>query len=205
MASLNITSLLKHIDELRVFLNDQNIDVLAINETRLNESIFDQEVKVQGYDIIRRDRLTNGRFGGGVCFYIRSNISYCIRTDLDSELLEIISIEILKHNSKPFVITSWYRPPNSLHELFTHINTLLGKLDSENVGHFLMGDLNCDLQSKDNSTVKALLNITDIYGLEQLINEPTRITPSTSTLIDADFHKSARECVLFGGVSCRHK
>ena len=68
MASLNITSLLKHIDELRVFLNDQNIDVLAINETRLNDSIFDQEVKVQGYDIISRDRSTNGRFGGGVCF-----------------------------------------------------------------------------------------------------------------------------------------
>ena len=59
MASLNITSLLKHIDELRVFLNDQNIDVLAINETRLNESILDQEVKVQGYDIIHRDRSTN--------------------------------------------------------------------------------------------------------------------------------------------------
>lgn len=37
MISLNITSLLKHIDELRVFLNNQNIDVLAINETRLNE------------------------------------------------------------------------------------------------------------------------------------------------------------------------
>ena len=55
------------------------------------------------------------------------------------------------------------------------------------VEYFLMGDLNCDLQSKDNSNVKALLNITDIYGLEQLINEPTRITPSTSTLIDQIF------------------
>ena len=108
MASLNITSLFKHIDELRVFLNDQNIHVLAINETRLNECIFDQELKVQGYDIIRRDRSTNGRFRGGVCFYIRSNISYSVRTDLDSQHLEIISIEIRKHNSKPFVITSWY-------------------------------------------------------------------------------------------------
>ena len=126
MASLNITSLLKHIDELRVFLNDQSIGVLAINETRLNKGIFDQEVKVQGYDIIRRDRSTNGRFGGGVCCYIRSNIRYSVRTDLDSRLLEIISTEIRKHNSKPFVITSWYRPPNSPHELFTHVNTLLG-------------------------------------------------------------------------------
>ena len=57
-----------------------------------------------------------------------------------------------------------------------HVNTLLGKLDSENIEHFLMGDLNCDMQSKDNVNVKALLNITDIYGLDQLINEPNRIT-----------------------------
>ena len=135
----NITSLLKHVDELCVFLNDQNINVPATNETRLNESLFDQEVKVQGYDIIRHDRSANGRFGGGVCFYIPSNKSYSVRTDLESELLEIISIEIRKHNSKLFVITSCYRPPNSLHELFTHINTLLGKLDSENVEHFTHG------------------------------------------------------------------
>ena len=93
-----MTSLLKHIDELRVFLNDQNIDVLDINETRLNESISDQEVKIQRYDIIRRDRSTNGRFGGGVCFYIRSNINYSVRSDLDSRLLEMVSIEIRKHN-----------------------------------------------------------------------------------------------------------
>ena len=62
-------------DELRVLLNDQNIDYLAINETRLNEGIFDQEVKVQGYDIINRDRSTNGRIGGG--------ISYSVCTDLE--------------------------------------------------------------------------------------------------------------------------
>ena len=68
-----------------------------------------------------------------------------------------------------------------------HVNTLLVKSDSENLEHFFIGDLNCDLQSKDNVNVKALLNITDIYGLEQLINEPTRITPTTSTLIDLIF------------------
>ena len=138
MASLNITSFAKHIDELRVFLNDQNIDILAINETRLNERISDRVVKVQGYDTIRRDRSTNGRFGGGVCFYIRSNIlmlkllveTILSSTDLDSQLLEIIST----------VITSWYKPPNSPHEYFSHISTLLGKLDSENVEYFFMGD-----------------------------------------------------------------
>ena len=67
-ASLNITSVLKHIDELRILLDDQYIDILAIKETKLDGSISDQEVKVVGYDVIRRDRTVNGRFGGGVCF-----------------------------------------------------------------------------------------------------------------------------------------
>ena len=34
---------------------------------------------------------------------------------------------------------------------------------------------------------QALLNITDIYNLKQLITEPTRITPLSSTLIDVIF------------------
>ena len=106
MASLNITSVLKHIDELRILLDDQYIDILAINETRLDGSISDQEVKVVGYDVIRRDRTVNGRFGGGVCFYIRWEINYVVREDLNSKLLEILSVEIHRPNSKPFAVTS---------------------------------------------------------------------------------------------------
>ena len=57
MASLNITSLPKHIDELRVFLAASTIDILAINETRLDSSIHDNEVHIPGYEIVRRDRV----------------------------------------------------------------------------------------------------------------------------------------------------
>ena len=41
LASLNVTSIIKHIDELRVLLVDHSIDVLAINETRLDSTIND--------------------------------------------------------------------------------------------------------------------------------------------------------------------
>ena len=133
MASLNITSLLKHIDELRIVLDGQHIDILVINETRLDGSISDQDVNVVGYDVIRSDRTFNGRFGGGVCFYICSNINYIVREDLDNELLEMLSIEIFKPKSKPFVVTSWYRPPDSPIELFSNTYSLLGRPDSENV------------------------------------------------------------------------
>ena len=42
MGFLNINSLSKHIDELRVFTTDNHFDVLTINETKLDCTISDQ-------------------------------------------------------------------------------------------------------------------------------------------------------------------
>lgn len=63
MGCLNITSLLKHIDELRILLDTQWLDILAINETRLNDIVSDDEVRIGGYNM-RKDR--NGNGGGGL-------------------------------------------------------------------------------------------------------------------------------------------
>ena len=104
MAPLNIISLPKHIDELRVFLAANTIEVLAINETRLDSSIHDREVHIPGYETVRRDRSFNGRCGGGVGFYIRNHINYSIRPDLCIDQLENFCIEIRKPRSKPFVV-----------------------------------------------------------------------------------------------------
>ena len=51
----NITSLPKHIDELRVLLASGPIDVLAINETRLDSSISDSEMHIPNYVLVRCD------------------------------------------------------------------------------------------------------------------------------------------------------
>ena len=48
-----------------------------------------------------------------------------------------------------------------------------------------MGDLKCNLFSEVLSNNSShLLRIIDIYGLSQLITEPTRVTQYLSTLID---------------------
>ena len=56
LASLNINNLTTRIDELRNFLAHNEIDILSINETKLNETISDNDVNILGYDIVRRDR-----------------------------------------------------------------------------------------------------------------------------------------------------
>ena len=49
----------------------------------------------------------------------------------------------------------------------------------------MLGDLNVDLLPTAKSLNRAkLAEIFDIYGLEQVINAPTRITANSSTLID---------------------
>lgn len=92
--------------------------MLAINETSLDSSISDGDVDIPGYEIIRRDKSTNGRFGGGVCFYIRCSINYSPRLDLCIDQLENLCIEIRKPRSKPFHIATWYRPPDSTVDKF---------------------------------------------------------------------------------------
>ena len=71
MACLNINSLVKHVDELRVLLSKFSVDVLSINETKLDESIKSSELHIPGYEFIRRDRSRNG---GGVLVFILSLI-----------------------------------------------------------------------------------------------------------------------------------
>ena len=63
MAFLNIVSLPKHVDELRISELFLHFDLLALSETRLDSSISDGLVKIRGYDIVRKDR---SRTGGGV-------------------------------------------------------------------------------------------------------------------------------------------
>ena len=83
MACLNINSLVSHIDDLRIFMSQSmGIDNLAINETKLDSTIKDNEIHLPGYDVVRKDRENNGRHGGGVCIYVRSNINFQIRADL---------------------------------------------------------------------------------------------------------------------------
>ena len=70
IASLNVNSLLKHIDEIRHVLFSTPFDIFAINESKIDESIPDTEISIPGYNLVRKDR---NRGGGGVVLYIRDN------------------------------------------------------------------------------------------------------------------------------------
>ena len=147
--------------ELRIFLAHNEINILSINKTKLNETISDNEVNILGYDIVRRDRTTDG--GGGVCFYVKKLVNFTVRNDLNMETLKKLCLEIQQPRSKPFVVVTWYRPPDSPIGIFSSFEHLIGILDLENTEYYLMGDLNCDMIATryDNDTCN-LMSITDV-------------------------------------------
>ena len=71
IAMLNIVSLSKYIDEIKMLLEKKDLDILTLNETRLDNTLTDDSFFIHNYDLIRTDR---NRQGGGVCLYIRNNI-----------------------------------------------------------------------------------------------------------------------------------
>ncbi len=126
IACLNITSLHKHIDELRICLNDREVDILAINETRLDPDFPKELISIYGYNWIGRDR---NRHGGGIGFYIRDTLNYRVRSDLNNTDIEVLTIEISKYKTKPFLVTTWHRPPNTSIEKFQEFEKLLQYID----------------------------------------------------------------------------
>jgi exonuclease III len=56
MVSLNIASLPLHIDEFRTWLDNKNIDVIALNETRLDNTLSaTNQLKINNYELVRKD------------------------------------------------------------------------------------------------------------------------------------------------------
>ena len=80
---------------------------------------------------------------GVFVFFIRSEINYSVRSDLICEHIESLTVEIKKPRSRPFAVMTWYRPPDSSIDLFRPFEELIGKLDSENIEYYILGDLNC--------------------------------------------------------------
>ena len=189
IASLNVNSLMSHFDETVSLIKEQGIHFLALNETKIDENCTNELRHIDGYKFERLDRNRNG---GGIAFYIRDTFKYIVRKDAPVSSLELICAKITPPKSSPFCILSWYRPHSSLIDTFNSLELVLRFFESEGKEIILLGDTNCDLLNGPKvssehpvpSHVKRIYDIYQSYRLEQIINEPTRETTETSTLLD---------------------
>ena len=119
-------------------------------------TISNAAIEIPGYNVIRNDR---NRKGGGVAIYVRKNISFIERNELNTSNLEITWDEISKPKSNlvSLQLGNEYRPPNSKLELFDEFERFLQHSGSENKELIITGDLNCNfLQANSNPSLTKL-------------------------------------------------
>ena len=186
--NLNIRHLKPKIDDLKIILSPEKcIDVFGICETFLNPAIDDISINVQGYKIERKDRYESANAvagkGGGVLIYIADHIDYERRIDLESTEVESIWIEIKIKNSKSFLACSVYRPPSANAEWCEKFAEQIEKALCITDETYIMGDLNYDWKNGEPPSSR-WKHIVETNDLQQIIDQPTRVTPHSSTIID---------------------
>ena len=182
VAHLNVCSLRNKMDVLRFLQLLCKFDMIAITETHLDKTVPDSALDINGMKLLRLDR--KGRKGGGCALYFAEHLQATQRKDLHFDSLEGIWLHI-KFPSSTALFAVMYRPPDADH-FFDLVNSLLEKawLKSSNI--FLMGDFNCDFSTKGllSANTSKLPSIFEMFNMENVIQEATRQTITSSSLID---------------------
>ena len=120
---------------------------------------------------------------GGVAIYVSDTIKLKKREDLQIEI-ESITVELDIPFFKPILMTTVYRPPDSLVKIFDELESHLSRLDNEKKESIFAGDMNCNLLNSQDNDTRHMKRIYDIPGYKQLIENATRTTTDTMILID---------------------
>jgi hypothetical protein len=190
---INCRSILPKLDEIGYLLHQVPPSILAVTETWLTESTATSNL-IPGY-IFEYENRKEGR-GGGLGLFIKEGIEYSKPNILTNyNTFESLVINIVQPKNPDILIIVIYRPPGHNLELFnTEFESLLEQLTSNTLKKkriLITGDFNIDLLSTANHapTDDFFENLTAHYFLP-LILQPTRITPTSSTLIDNIFTNS---------------
>lgn len=197
VAHVNIRSLVPVLSPFLSLITDNLLDIIAVTETWLTPQIPAEVVDVRGFRFLRKDRKT-GR-GGGVGIYIRNDIKYSNIdiNQLNSDKIENIWIKV-KIKSIEFAIGALYRPPQtSFSELVEYCDNALSHVIPEYDNVIVLGDLNVNVMLSDNR----LNEIFESYSMSQIIDEPTRVTSHSSTLIDPIYLNIKDKCSKQGTIN----
>ena len=195
----NARSILPKINELQLLTSLHKPTLICIVESWLSCEITDQELGIDGYQIVRLDR---NRHGGGVMFYVSEDFQFSVLPACPG--LELLSLIIQENNSK-CCVSLFYRPPNSPSNILTTLSAYLESIDTSALSNFiLVGDFNVDISNPSHPLRDALDDLSHSFHLQQMVTEPTHIHNHGASIIDLVFTSNSlliRSCTVIPPLS----
>ena len=180
---------IKYLSDKTLCVDDMKIIILT--ETHLNEEVKDAEIKIDNYNIYRADRTNRER--GGVAIYLHNSLQ-ADETNIKKFSNGICEIIILYIKELNLSIICLYRPPDTTELEFEQPIQIIDEYIKMNPNRImiLIGDMNFpqikwkknDTEviptinsgytlDKQNQAIK-LLDIANEHFLQQMIDTPTR-------------------------------
>ena len=179
IGQININSLRNKFESLNNLINGK-IDILVVNETKIDPSFPDEQFAIKGYALPYRSDFTSN--AGGNLIYVREDIPCrALKTHSSNNNVEGIFLEINLRKTKWLVFGGYNNNKqnikNYLHDLGPILDHYMPKYDN----FLLLGDFNSEIKESDMS------EFCDIYNLKNLITGPTcfknPLNPSSIDLI----------------------
>ena len=193
---LNSRSLINKMEDVLIIIQTVKPDILCVTETWLNGSVPLNALTPSGYKQYRQDRTdrfkeTYGRNkGGGILVFYKEEIEIEKRILFKNDFEENIWL-LVKLPKQSFLLGTIYRAEytNLLQEIEeeTLLERYLQQAHKICNNVIVLGDLNADVKLESECPKgKKVHDIFTTYGMNQIIEKPTRIDPKTgkATLID---------------------
>ena len=204
IAHININSITTENkrEELEQFIITNNMQIVALTETKLDDTVADSQYMLHDFHppIVRN----RSRHGGGVALYCHKSlpIQRLLNIEIGNEEWVWAKVKIA---NLTLIINCTYLPPHlSSDRLHTFLDTFteaicLAQNHSPTaviaLGDFNTGNIYLDHSFSRHSGITSfdhkLKETTDMLNLNQLINEPTRLTNEVANLRDLIFTSNA--------------
>lgn len=164
-------------NELAVFIDKHDIDVVLISETRLKNNHLDP--KIHGFSLYRTDRA-NGQSGGGTAIYVRKSIKHFAIPSAQTEHLENTGVTIFTSRCQ-IQFFACYNPPSKslladdLNVIFNPFQTVIAAGDF-NAKHSEWG---CRASNTRGRSLKDYADRNNVTIMAP--DEPTHYHPSSGT------------------------
>ena len=151
--------------EVLTYIIDNNIDLLLISETKLDDSFPTVHFQMKGFSVpYRYDRSVKG---GGLLLYIREDITSKLLISKSKCNVETLSVAVSLRKREWFLNCSSNPHQNLISNHLECLNRLIDEHNNSFDNFIFIGDFN--VSTNRNS----MINVCDLNGLRNLINIPT--------------------------------
>lgn len=180
---MNIAGIRTHFDELKVIIQKDKSKLVILTETHLTTKHDLDDYEIENYK--KSACLSRSAHTGGVLMYVDDRLDFETISDFVAGDNWFLAIDVKSPTLSGIYGGIYHSPSSSDISYIDSLETWLRSVFVDEKANVFAGDFN--IRWNEPGYSRELRNVTEALGMKQLVSEPTRVGPSSSTMIDLVF------------------